>query len=52
MPFKYKGKLHLYDVDSKLVKFVAKPANRELFDWWQFDLKIVNAPERKKYDKI
>lgn len=48
MPFKYKGKLHLYDVDSKLVKFVDKPANNQLFEWWQFDLKIINAPEKKK----
>lgn len=48
MPFKYKGKLHLYDVESKLVKFVNRPANRNLSDWWRFDLKIINAPEKKK----
>ena len=48
MPFKYKGKLHLYDVNSKLVKFVNRPADRQLFDWWQFDLEIINAPEKKK----
>lgn len=44
MPFKVKGKLHLYDVEDKLIKYVNKPVNDHLFDWWQYDLEIIKAP--------
>lgn len=48
VPFPVKGKLHLYDVDDKLVKIVGKPANDSLFDWWEHDLKIIASPQKKK----
>ena len=48
VPFPVKGKLHLYDVDDKLIKFADKSANKYLFDWWQDDLKIIVPPQKKK----
>ena len=48
VPFPVKGKLHLYDVDDKLVKIVGKPANDGLFDWWEHELKIIASPQKKK----
>ena len=46
VPFKVKGKLHLYEVDDKLIKYAHKPANEYLFDWWQYDLGIITAPKK------
>lgn len=46
MPFKVKGKLHIYDVDDKLIKYAHKPSNEYLFDWWQYDLGIITAPKK------
>lgn len=45
-PFKVKGKLHIYDVDDTLIKYVKKPVNESLFDWWQFDLNIITPPKK------
>ena len=47
IPFPVKGRLHLYDVDDKLIRFVRKKPNVQLFNWWQFDLEIIKAPENK-----
>lgn len=47
VPFKLKGKLHLFDVDDKLIKLAKKPVNEKLFDWWQYDLQIITAPKTK-----
>lgn len=46
-PFKVKGKLHLYDVDDRLIKTVRRKPNELLFDWWQYDCGIITAPKRK-----
>lgn len=46
-PFKVKGKLHLYDVNDKLIKVVKRKPDEFLFDWWQFDLGIITAPKKK-----
>ena len=51
VPFPVKGKLHLYDVDDKLIKLAKRKANVQLFNWWQFDLEIIKAPEEKKVNK-
>ena len=51
VPFPVKGKLYLYDVDDKLIKFAKRKANVKLFDWWQDDLKIIVPPEEKKVNK-
>lgn len=47
VPFPVKGKLHLYDVDDKLVKLAGKHSNDSLFDWWH-ELKIIASPQKKK----
>ena len=51
VPFPVKGKLHLYDVDDKLIKLAKKKANVKLFDWWQDECKIIVLPEDKKVNK-
>ena len=51
VPFPVKGKLHLYDVDDKLIKFTKRKASPLLFNWWQDDLKIIVPPEEKKITK-
>lgn len=47
LPFKVKGKLHLYDVDDSLIQMVERNSDEFLYDWWQYDLKIITAPKRK-----
>ena len=51
VPFPVKGKLHLYDVDDKLIKLAKRKANEKLFDWWQDECKIIVPPEEKKVNK-
>lgn len=48
VPFPVKGKLHLYDVDDKLIKIAGKLVNNSLFDWWEHELKIIAPPQKKK----
>ena len=52
VPFPVKGKLHLYDVDDKLIRFANKTANKNLFDWWQDELKIIVAPNEINNKKL